>query len=688
MVQLIKLEIEGFGKFDKGKVINFDNGINFITGLNEAGKSTIIEAIMASIFKYTKTQIEPFLSWKNKDICRTTLTYKIDKGDVFGIISDYKSGKRRLERLEKGKVKEIATVDKNIDPYLKEHFGFDDKKVFENTAFIRQSQMAILEDNSVRNKIKDMIEEVFAGRSEASATKALSKIKKIAKDSSKEIDMLEDGKRELKEKLKSAEETKEKIGSESISYEKTTKELGEKSEKLNKLKENQKRFQEKEVLTQEQESLNEKIKKIDKVIVGIKENLKKKDSVIEKLEKYEGYNKISDSDFEDIKKSIKDIEKSETTLSTLKKSSRKKKVVEEKLNLPYVILFIFGLLLSIILIGIPLAIYAYKRMKIKEEKEITDEDKEAEIAEVTEKISSTNDNLITKCKGIKDFNINTFPDDFSKYTKLLEENKHLSTSINELAKAELEKNEVEKNEEENLRKIKAKKNDYLNKLTITQNNLKKYKLLTFRQEDFDELEVLDKRVEELKRIHTELKTSIKTTTSLVESPEEIREKLDAIEENKLNFVKKIEEHELAAKFLEMAETQVHHKFTPAIEKNSKPLLKEITNERYSDLKIDEETLDIKVKAPEINDYVDVFFLSQGARDQLYFTLRAVMSDLLGKDTNIPLILDDPFHNFDDTRLKKTIDAIKQLAKNKQIILISHRPYHKEFNNFSNNNITL
>ncbi|MEK6874562.1 MAG: hypothetical protein AABX52_02325 [Nanoarchaeota archaeon] len=50
--------------------------------------------------------------------------------------------------------------------------------------------------------------------------------------------------------------------------------------------------------------------------------------------------------------------------------------------------------------------------------------------------------------------------------------------------------------------------------------------------------------------------------------------------------------------------------------------------KYSDLKIEEETLEIKIKVPEIKDYVNVFYLSQGARDQLYFTLRTVMSDLL------------------------------------------------------------
>ena len=35
MTKLIKLEIEGFGKFKKNKVVEFKEGINFITGLNE-----------------------------------------------------------------------------------------------------------------------------------------------------------------------------------------------------------------------------------------------------------------------------------------------------------------------------------------------------------------------------------------------------------------------------------------------------------------------------------------------------------------------------------------------------------------------------------------------------------------------------------------------------------------------------
>ena len=154
MVELIKLEIEGFGKFAKKYTINFKNGINFITGLNETGKSTILEAILASLFKYTNTRIEPFFCWTNGDVCKLALTYKTDKGETFQIVSDYKNAKKRLLKITKSGTSEISTTINTIYQYVKEHFGFDEQKVFENTTFIRQSQMAILGDSTIKNKVK------------------------------------------------------------------------------------------------------------------------------------------------------------------------------------------------------------------------------------------------------------------------------------------------------------------------------------------------------------------------------------------------------------------------------------------------------------------------------------------------------------------------------------------------------
>jgi len=566
MVKLIKLEIEGFGKFKKNKVVEFKEGINFITGLNEAGKSTILEGILASLFKYTYPRISPFICWTNPDICKVSLTYKTDKGEIFRVISDYKNSRRKLEKIDKGKYKEISSIGSTVDNYIKEHFGFDEQKVFENTTFIRQSQMAILGDRITKNKLKDMIEEVLVGTGGASATKSIQKIKKIEKDSRKEAESMAEDLYELKEELQNAEESKGRVVEDSEEHEKVKKELLQKSERLTRLKENKKLFDKKEVLLNDEKNIDKEISQVDDMIETFEE--------------------------ED-----------------------EEPVVEKSKVMP-IILIVVGVLLSLTIIGaiigIPLIIYGNKLRK--------------------------ENGTPKKVKAVS----------------------------------------------EKLPKYQKQKKDLINKKAVIESKLEEYKLVKFTINDFRDSDSLERDVDKLKEKNIELKTSINKTKEFVKSPEEIQEEVDSIEEKISELKEKAEEFELSSRFLEMAETSVQHKFTPSIESNSKGLLSEITDGKYSDLKINEENLDIQIKIPEVEDYVDVELLSQGAKDQVYFTVRTTMSDLLSGNINIPLIFDDPFHNFDDIRLKKTMTAIKKLSKDKQIILISHKSYHKEFKDFAEN----
>ncbi len=567
MTKLIKLEIEGFGKFKKNTVVEFKEGINFITGLNESGKSTILEGILASLFKYTSLRINPYICWTNPDICKASLTYKTDKGEIFRVISDYKNSRRKLEKIDKGETKEISSVGSMVDKYIKEHFGFDEQKVFENTTFIRQSQMAILGDRITKNKLRDMVEEVLVGTGGASATKSLQKIKKIEKDSRKEAESMAEDLYGLKEDLQGAEESKGRVMKDSEEHEEVKKKLLQKSEKLTKLKENKKLFDKKEVLLKDEKNIDKEISQVDDMIETFEEEDEDEPSV-------------------------------------------------EKSKVMPIVLMVVGVLLSLTIIGaiigIPLIIYGNKLRKEKDSPK--------------------------KSKAVS----------------------------------------------EKLPKYQKQKKDLINKKAIMESKLEEYKLVKFTIDDFRDLDNLEKEVERLKEKNVELKTSINKTKELVKSPEEIQEEVDSIEQKIQELKEKAEEFELSSRYLEMAETSVQHKFTPSIESNSKELLNEITDGKYSDLKIDEETLDIKIKAPEIQDYVDVELLSQGAKDQVYFTVRTTMSDLLSGNINIPLIFDDPFHNFDDIRLKKTMTAMKKLSRDKQIILISHKPYHKEFKNFADN----
>lgn len=65
-------------------------------------------------------------------------------------------------------------------------------------------------------------------------------------------------------------------------------------------------------------------------------------------------------------------------------------------------------------------------------------------------------------------------------------------------------------------------------------------------------------------------------------------------------------------------------------------------------------------------------LSQGTQDQLLLALRLAIADHLSDDAPLPLILDDPFLNWDETRLEQVEQALCGLAEERQVILLSHR----------------
>jgi len=64
-------------------------------------------------------------------------------------------------------------------------------------------------------------------------------------------------------------------------------------------------------------------------------------------------------------------------------------------------------------------------------------------------------------------------------------------------------------------------------------------------------------------------------------------------------------------------------------------------------------------------------LSQGARDQLYLSLRLALADELDKEkASLPLFLDELFVNWDMTRLEEGIELLQSLSADRQIVLFT------------------
>ena len=62
-------------------------------------------------------------------------------------------------------------------------------------------------------------------------------------------------------------------------------------------------------------------------------------------------------------------------------------------------------------------------------------------------------------------------------------------------------------------------------------------------------------------------------------------------------------------------------------------------------------------------------LSRGGRDLVALCLRFAISDALFGDTKPFLILDDPFINLDDEKVKAAMELLRRIAKDRQILYV-------------------
>lgn len=134
--------------------------------------------------------------------------------------------------------------------------------------------------------------------------------------------------------------------------------------------------------------------------------------------------------------------------------------------------------------------------------------------------------------------------------------------------------------------------------------------------------------------------------------------------------------ETAVRYIQEATQEAKRKMAPQVKDKVAKIFQWITMKKYKDVRLELEgdNLIFQYRDNEYNLYRDLHFLSTGTRDQLYLALRIALGEYLTKCTSFPLLLDDPFVNFDNERLFKTIEILRILAKEHQIIWLTKDEY--------------
>ncbi len=181
---------------------------------------------------------------------------------------------------------------------------------------------------------------------------------------------------------------------------------------------------------------------------------------------------------------------------------------------------------------------------------------------------------------------------------------------------------------------------------------------------------IDERLDAEHALHIALTERVAGARSL----NEIEEEKAAVEQQVALLEEEFEATSYAAALIEEVARDRHARIAPRLAQRAGEKLSAITGGRYNELFISRD-LRLSVRIPQTAelDTDAESRLSKGTVDQIYFALRLAMMEALSEQNErAPMLLDDPFANYDDARLRHAIELLAQLGEHNQIILFTCR----------------
>ena len=120
-----------------------------------------------------------------------------------------------------------------------------------------------------------------------------------------------------------------------------------------------------------------------------------------------------------------------------------------------------------------------------------------------------------------------------------------------------------------------------------------------------------------------------------------------------------------------ANTELTGRMSPEINRYAQEYLTALTDGKYTELTLGR-SFEAECRAENSAAALDALKLSSGTRDQLYLALRLAACKVLLDENgeSVPLVLDDPFLTYDDERTACGMKLLRQIAKERQVILLT------------------
>lgn len=693
-MRLTRIGLKNFKRFVDFQA-QFSPGINVVKGpLNETGKSTFLEGIIVALFhnpKSTAKELEGYSSWGSSRQFRTSLEFE-EKGNRYLLEKDFDKGTIRLFC---DSTREDLDTFKEISTKVAELLGTKSDTLFSCSSCIRQSEVS--EISSGKKEITESLEEVVMGGKESTfAWQVVQKLDSRVAEMKKGLDKLTNNPgilAILRSKIHGTSQRYSDVKDEVCKIEAKRIELVEVSKQLAEVKEQyenarallEKNRQRKEIETSVQR-LTKDYDGVERVISNVKdlkEDSEKAGKAVRAIEGFRDRQEVSElrRELDVIQNGRRTIERDlvqrEKELSGAKEKSDKRKSVVflgsgKSIATSIVVLAggVVGTLIGpfypvgLVIIGAVLLAVTMlwaRPALIRDKTNISViEGRLQDMREALADLSRNEQELLAKAKC-------------STIARFCEQEKDFYDWLDKKNAAELQLKgmlggrtveDIEGQKLELARKLATEEARLTDDLKQTHLGPEEYTALERRVQN------LEKRQGELEKQKSRCEIIIEQARCNMEDQIRLEEELEALQEALKHENKKVKIYGLASEFLYRARAEVLSSVEEALEKEIQKYLAIFTNDKYKQVKVDKETLGFWVYSDEKGGWAKPEELSGGAIDEFYLAFRLALAELIFGDKRPPLILDDPFVNFDSVRLDKTLDFFKTLASDYQIIIFT------------------
>ena len=697
---LNKVELRNFKRFANFPA-QFSPGINVVKGpLNETGKSSLLEGIIVALFhnpKSTAKWLEDYASWgstKNKKF-ETSLEFE-EKEVRYLLQKDFSKGIIKLVNCNTGE--ELDTPGE-VSQRMGELLGTDSDNLFRYTSCIRQDQVS--EVTSGRKEIGESLEEVVTGGKE-NASRVIQKLDDKISEIRKGLDRparfpgllarlkgdIENSSHQLKQISNEVAEVEAK----KIELVEINKELAQIREKY----EDSKTLLDKNKFRIEVElsiaKLAQKYNEIAQSLTEINTLMEKARQANDALDSMEGLggeakvpavrSELNGVQLE--KRNIEgDIAERRMEINQAKEELNKRKfyrLLGSKQSIACTaIISICGIIgtiasslyfLALVIIGMA-ALAASMRAKgilAQEETKVSDlEDRIQKMEVALEESDVKERSLLTE---VKSNTLQEFEEKEKDFWRWKEEQRKYKNQL----EGKVGTRSIEEIEQQ---RMEAARNLAVEQAKITE-DIKATALSPERYIELEKMvEKLEARLKQGEQDKNRCEVFIEMARFDVEEQIKLEEELDSLQQDLRLEEHRVKVYELAKESMSRAKDDAFSSANEVLKKETQKYFAVFTNGKYDQVKIGNGNSEFLVYSREKDDWVKPEDLSGGVIDEFYLAYRLALVKLIFVDKNPPLLLDDPFGNFDSVRLNKALQLFKDLSKDYQIIIFTLKDIYDE-----------